>query len=347
MTARSAQLTHPLWFLLPLAGIYAVAWHSRGQLYQPGGDALAMGVTLDLVLLVPVVYGWVMVRGRGWPVLSLAPVTLASFAAASWLLPSTHHDTLDLLGAAVPVLELGLLSYVGYRAWGLWRGASETWRQSSGDFYERCRWLFRRVLPSPTVAAVLAYEVAVGYYLLSPRKKVAAADPAVARESGTETFSYHRRCGYGAILAGLMLAGAVELTALHFLLVRWHPAAAWVHFALAGYGLIWFLGDYRAILRRPLELSEEGLRLRCGIRWNGQVAWEQIADWETLSWRDEAPSGTTYRSLAVFGKPYYLLRLTEPVELIGPYGLRQQVSSIGLDVDDRQRFEKVLSRRVG
>ncbi|MDY7096038.1 MAG: hypothetical protein SX243_23940 [Acidobacteriota bacterium] len=347
MTPRSTALTHPLWFLLPLAGVYAVAWYCRGLLHQPGGDALALGVTLDLVILVPAVYGWVMVRGRGWPVLSLGPVILASAIAAGWLLPVEHHDTLELLGALVPVLELGLLGYVGYRAWGLWRGASEAWKQSSGDFFDRCRWLFRRILPSPTVAGVLAYEVAVGYYLLSPRKKSSALDPAAGNEPGPETFSYHRRCGYGAILAGLMVAGVGELAALHFLLVRWHPAAAWVHFALAGYGLIWLLGDYRAILRRPLELSEAGLRLRCGIRWNGQVRWDQIADWEILSWRDEVPVGKNYRSLAVFGRPHYLLRLKEPAELTGPYGLRQQVRCIGLEVDDRQRFEEVLSRRVG
>jgi hypothetical protein len=144
-----------------------------------------------------------------------------------------------------------------------------------------------------------------------------------------------------------MVAGAGELVALHFLLVRWHPAAAWVHFALAAYGLIWLLGDYRAILRRPLEVSEEGLRLRCGIRWNGRVTWDQISGWEVLSWRDDVPSEKDFRSLAVFGKPHYLLRLKEPVELTGPYGLRQKVSCLGLGVDDRQRFEEILSRRVG
>ena len=72
MTVR--QSTSPLWFVAPLLIVYAAAFfivEILPRVSAPG--ALAAGLTVDLVILVPGLYYAVLIRGRSWPAITLAP----------------------------------------------------------------------------------------------------------------------------------------------------------------------------------------------------------------------------------------------------------------------------------
>jgi hypothetical protein len=331
MTARQ----HPsaLWFALPLAAVYAAAFVVVAVLPRASAPgAVAVGLTLDLVVLVPGLYYVVLVRGRGWPAITLAPVFLLSFGAASLVVPGEHHGLLRAIGYALPVVELALAGAVGYKALRVIR-ASRSLGRREADFYHRTRRTLRAAFDVPAVAGALAYEVSLFYYAFALRRV----------EPPEHAFSSHRRSGYGAVLVALLMVAALELVGVHFLLRSWSEAAALVHAALSGYGIVWLVGDYRAMRRRPHELRAEGLYVRHGLRWDLAVAWDRVAAVRRAR-RPESERG--YLNTAPLGDPRYIVELRAPAEATGPYGITREVRRVGLIVDEPGAFEERL-RRLG
>lgn len=331
MTVR--QPPSPLWFAAPLLAVYAAAFFIVEVLPRASAPgAVAAGMTADLVILVPALYYAVLIRGRGWPAITLAPVFLLSFGAASLIVPAEHQSLLTAIGYALPAVELALVGYVGYKAWRVVR-ANRAASAAGGDFYDRVRETLRGALDVPAVAGALAYEVSLFHYAFAVR----SAEPP---EHG---FAYHRRSGYGAVLAAVLMAAALELVAVHFLLQSWSETAALVHAALSFYGVVWLVGDYRAMRRRPHELRADGLRVRYGLRWDLEATWDQVSGVHRT--RQPLPGGDYLNTVPV-GSPRYVVELYEPVEATGPYGITRSVRHIGLVVDEPETFERRL-RNLG
>ena len=325
-----------LWFALPLATIYAAAFYVAGKLPSVDHpDALAVGLTLDLTVLVPGLYYVVLVRRHGWPAFSTAAVFLLSVLAASWVVPPTHQSLLRLIQFAVPAVELTVVGYIFVKAYRTFRRAQPA--RGDGDAYDRLRRITRSALDVPSAAGVLAYELAVFYYAFAPGRPARQVE-------GEGAFSYHRKSGYGAVLAALLMAAALELTAGHFLLRQWSATAVWIHLGLSLYGVLWLIGDYRAQRQRPIRLDRDRLRLCCGIRWDVEVPWHQVRSIE------RKPSFRTWSgrkdvlNLHVLGRPHFLIELERPVRAEGPYGVGRDVLKIGFNVDDPERFAERLSR---
>lgn len=299
---------------------------------RPNAEELAVGMTLDLVVVVPTLFWWTVVRRRGWPLVSVVPVILASLFTASRILPSDHQATLHLFELAAPVGELALFGYAIHRVRRALRRRSLAETPEPTDLYDTLRGVLRNILEVRAVADVLAYELGILVYGFSPRR----------REPEPVGFSYHRRSGYGAVLGALALAGVAEIIAVHLLLTRWSPTAAGIHFGLSVYGGLWLLGDFRAMTRRPILATMEDLQLRCGIRWQIAIPWHQVQTLRRLSWSDPLPTGKDARNLTVLGRPGYLLELTTPQPLTGPYGLQRLTRTLTFAVDEPRAFEAQL-----
>ena len=74
------------------------------------------------------------------------------------------------------------------------------------------------------------------------------------------------------------MALVAETIALHFLVARWSEVAAWVLTGVSVYGAVWLVGDYRACVARRIEVTEESLRLRLGLRWEAEIPYSAIAE---------------------------------------------------------------------
>ena len=110
-TSTSGRSPSPWWFAIPLIGIYASAFFiitSLPGIAAPG--IVAAAVTIDLIVVVPLLYYIVLVRGRKWPPVTVLPVFLLSFAAASFILPSDQQALLNAVGYALPIIEFAILN---------------------------------------------------------------------------------------------------------------------------------------------------------------------------------------------------------------------------------------------
>ena len=328
MTFRQASPS-ALWFAAPLLMIYTAAFVIVGVLPTVQDPAaIAVGLTFDLVILVPALYYFILVRGRGWPSFTLAPVFLLSFGAASFLVPAEHPALLGVIGYALPLIEFAVVGYVGVRGWRLIR-AGRAARLAGSDFYDWVRETLNRALDRPALVGALAYEVSLFHYAFTLRRA----------EAPPHGFAYHRRSGYGAILFALLMAAVFELVAVHFLLQMWSATAALVHAAISLYGIAWLVGDYRAMRRRPHELHSSELRIRHGLRWDLSVPWSRVA----LIHKTRRPAeGADYLSTVPLGQPQYVVVLHSPADATGPYGVTRSVQRIGILVDDAEAFEERL-----
>lgn len=296
--------------------------------FQPAGGhpgAVSIGLTIDLVVLIPLAYFVVMVQHRGWPAITTIPVFLLSFGLAYLIVPSDGHGLLDSIGVALPFLEIVLLGYVGSKAIRVIK-ASKRVNSIEGDFYDTLRSILSDALGVKSAANALAYEISVIYFAFSLRP--ARTLPAFV--------TYHTRSGYGAIVGAMIMAACAELTAIHFLLRTWSPTVAVVHAALSLYGMMWLMGDYRAMSRRPHEIDSTGIRVRNGLRWTVEIAWSHI---ESVHRVRHTPKAEGYINAVPFGSPRYVIKLKTSQQAFGPYGIKKKAASVGLRVDDESDFE--------
>jgi hypothetical protein len=320
-----------LLFLIVAGAICTTALVLAGQLPSlKHPEAVAVGITLDLMVLVPLAYYFLVVRPKGWPPVAVAPMLVLSLLVAAAVLPSDHQQTLRVLRALVIPAELGLLGWIGWQAF---RALRETRDEAAADPLEALHKSARAFLRVERAADVLASELAVLHYaLFSWRSRAHQPDAAWA-------FSSHERSGHGGLVLALLVLTAVEAIAIHVLLALWSPALAWIITALSLYGALWLLADYRASILRPVLVDSDEVWLRAGLRWHARVPRRMIA--AVVRTAPGSQEGT--RSLAFLTTPNLWLEFSEPISLRGSYGIRRRVRKVGLFVDNPAEFERLVN----
>lgn len=334
LRADIALWRHPLTFLLGAATIYTVAFAIARSLPElPDASLVALGVTSDLVLLIPLLYYLMLVRGRGWPVFSLVPVFLASLVGAGFVLPEEHEGALRAARTLIAPLELAILGFLVFKATRLVKAVRGRQR---ADVFESLRKSARNMIDQPVVAEVLAFEAAIFYYaLIAWRAKPRAPEAATS-------FTCHEKVAYTTVFAGLIMAAMVEILPVHLLVSHWSPVAAWVLTGLSLYGLVWLLGDYRAIVLRPTLVADGVLHLRIGLRFNATIPLSAIRRIRPLDAGAPEPK-CDYLSTALLGQPRRVIELDHPLEVRCVYGWRRSVRAIGVTIDDEAGFDQAVA----
>jgi len=149
------------------------------------------------------------------------------------------------------------------------------------------------------------------------------------------TLSVHRRSGWTAVCVAVLFISLPETAGLHLLIARWSTSAAWVATALGAYGVVWLLGDLRALHLRGVSVSEGLLRIRIGVRREADVPL-----WSIAAIEEGALPGA--ERLAVLGAPVLTLRLREPAYVRSLFGRARRASALALQIDDPAAFRRLL-----
>jgi len=342
MTAPSLsrRSLYPAVFLLALVTVYAGDLLAASALRRAAHpDLLALGITLDLVVVVPGLVYFLLVRGRGWSPLTVIPAFIVSLAAAGRVLPTGRQQFLHGLEWLAIPLELIVVGLVVVKARQVARRMRTEGPADPGTLFERMREAAREVLGKNLLSDALAFEIAICHCAFAGWRARPVSSPL--------TFTYHRRVAYGAIVAALLFVLAAETIGLHLLLQRWSPAAAWVLTVLSIYSAFWLLGLYQAVRLRPIRVEEDGLLIRIGLKWRVWVPFVDVAAIEILRGGTVLPKRKDLLRAVVLGDARYLLRLARPLTAEGPYGIRRQVEQIAFTVDEPQRFEAALPSYFG
>ncbi len=326
-----------------LATLYAsaaavLAW--LPELRHSSASLVANALAIDLVVLAPAGYYLLLVRRGKWPWVGVVPIFLISLVLATSWIPAPHHQVLRLLHVLAAGLEAVLLALIGAKAYQGARAYREP--AAGGDAYTAMRYAAGRVIPSPLAADVLAFELAMLYYGVFSWRQSPPNDD--------RSFSCHRRSAYGGVVIGLVLVMLAEALVVHGWVARYSVAGAWIITGLSLYGLLWLLGDWRAIVLRPTRATDEQLEIRVGMRYEANAPWDGVTSWRRLVGAQRldnmmAPDKTALTAAAL-GSADFELQLRTSVDVRCVYGWVRQVKTIRLAVDDAERFEQLLASRI-
>jgi hypothetical protein len=338
VTAALALRRHPFLAFGALAAGVVVASRAvvASAAFRARPGTIGIAVTLDLTVFVTALFVATVVRARALPPVTAVAVFLAGAGVATRLLPPEARTLATALRALGPVAELALLGWLGVRAVRVWRRL-----RAIGDalpFDDAFRRAAREALGPYRTVDALAAEVSLLVVALAPRRRA----PDVP--AGAVPFTTHLRCGYGAVLVAVALAGVAETLAAHVLLAHWSAKAAWVATALSIYSVVWLAGDFRGLARKPTLLFADRLVVRVGVRWRAEVPLGAIR----AVCPGPEPRGHPRAAVASpLGGPNLYLHLDAPVELEGLFGLRRRGDVVGLRVDEPERLRALLVERCG
>jgi hypothetical protein len=315
------QMTHGVrWKVFALAAvtINLIAFWMVRLVPRP---AVEFGAAVDVAVTVPALYFLLIVRGGAIPLVSVLPVCLVGILRATYLAQGIGWAR-PVVGAGVEIALAALIVGRVRRGW-----------QESGDLLERMEAAALETVPSRRLAAVLASELAVFYYCFAAWRR----RPHVP--AGARAFSVHQESGAAALFGVLAGVSVMEAALVHLVVMRWSTAAAWGLTALSGYGTVWLIAQARAFVLRPVLVEEGELVVRGGMMWTARVPLGVVG---TIG-----PGGEKCDlRVPPASQPNVTLHLSERVTARGMYGMRRQVASIALAVDDRERFVRAVKGGV-
>jgi hypothetical protein len=157
------------------------------------------------------------------------------------------------------------------------------------------------------------------------------------RRTPVQRYSFVRGRPWGVILALFGFLLLVETTALHVALAPHARVVAWVLTAMSLYALVWVAGDYHALRLGGLELREDGLVLRFGLRWRAHVPWASVAEVLVSDVRIDRRRERDVLDCRVLRTDVQLV-LRAPIVASGPFGLTRPVRKVALAVDRPEAF---------
>lgn len=313
---------------------------ARSPVFRLNPDNLAIGITADLLLTVPLLY-FFLIRKTGIPKTTVIPVLILGLIIGTNILPSENQQYLDLFKKwAIPVIELSVLSFVIYKVSGVVRQYKLP-RTQSFDFFTTLKEVCYKMLPGKVVMPVVT-EIAVFYYGFLHWKKIQLKE---------NEFSYHKASGTVALLGVTIFMIGIETAVFHLLLTKWSNTVAWMLTFLSLYSAIQIFGFLRSMYKRPISVENGRLYLRYGIMNEAVVSLKEIDSVEISS--KDIEKNNECRKLSVLGameSHNVIIRLNKESTLVGLYGIKRPFKVLALYVDDKYKFEdkinKALSRNT-
>lgn len=322
-------------FGVPLFIIGLMIFVSNTAAFQMNPDPLSIGITVDLLLIVPLVY-FLLIRKTRIPKTTIVPCLILGVVVCSLILPQENQHYLSLFKTWVlPVVELSVVAYVIYSLRKVIKSYKKT--DDSIDFLSALKITCSEILPKPAVMPVVT-EIAVFYYGFIHWKK---------RELKENEFSYHKESGTIALLATLLFLIVAETAVFHILLIQWSSVAAWILTFLSVYSGFQILGFLRSMLKRPISIEQNQLCLRYGIMSESTIDLDQIESVE-ISSMEITPDEKT-RKLSILGdleSHNVIIHLKGENELGGLYGIKKKYRTLAFYVDDTIGFQKQLNKAI-
>lgn len=180
----TVSLQNLLPFTLPLLLMAGLVWLACSPLFQHQPEALSLGITVDLIVILPLSYLF-LIRNRDIPNITAIPYVIIGVLLAGWLIPPSHQFYLTQFKTwGLPLLEGVVLLVVVHKV----RIAAKHYQEQSEtipDVFDALKAAAQSVLPGK-LGVLLATELGVIYYGFFCWKK----KPLERNE-----FSYHQKGG--------------------------------------------------------------------------------------------------------------------------------------------------------
>lgn len=323
-------------FAIPIFLIGLITFISKSAIFYINPRPVSIGITLDLLLTVPVTY-YLLIRKTTIPKITVFPVFVIGLLVATVILPAENQVLLDFVKVWIlPNIEVVLIFFIVQKVREAIK-ANQQNGETAKDFFTVIRNICSKLLPN-YIATFLASEIAVIYYGFIQWKKV---------NLGRNEFTYHKNSGTTGLLITLIFLVVIEASILHLLIAKWNVLVAWALTGLSIYTAIQLLGFLKSITLRPISIRDDKVLLRYGILNETIVDIENIESVDMISKTIEFDNLT--RSLSMFGKlegHNIVIRLKRESKISGLYGINRKFITIALHVDNKDDFKRQIEERV-
>lgn len=330
MTAQNQQFRWIFLFLFLALAVVSIEWiivHSAAFTKKP--DLLSLGITLDLVLGLPVLYYFLVIKKARISRATLLVILVLSGLLATAVLPNQYHRYLTHWEKLIMLAEIGVFAMVLIKARTVFCQFKNLQRQTV-DFIANLQLSLAPAVGSHRLSSLLVSEISVFRYSLFGW--LGSVEKTVRQQA----FTMHQESAQVAMVGALLLVGLIETTLLHLLIVRWSPIAAFVGTLIGAYGLLFFVADTVALVKRPILIDGNVVQLRFGLRWQVACPVANIEQFVIITENPIKASDTLVGSFLT--SPNIMLTFREPMPVEGIYGIQRSVRCIAFFVDQRDEF---------
>ena len=322
-------------FGIPLLIILASVFLAVSPILE-GNPEIATGITLDLVLTAPLVY-FLLIRKTTIPKTTVLPVFIAGLIIGSLILPDHQQHALSLVKAYVlPCVEIGVLIFLMVQVHRI-RQSFKMSGKSEGDVLDALKASVTAHFGASRAGQILASEVAMIYYMLVFR-----------RPKPRTGFTAHKENGLVALFAGLIGILLVETFALHFLLMQWSTAVAWVISGISLYTCLQIFAHARALTMRKTTFENGQLLLRYGLFGDAKINMNDFAKVEITKRHPAQNSGKIVQLALLPGLETHNIAIyfKSPQTIERIYGIRQKCDVLLLHLDNKADFLLEVNRAL-
>ena len=329
ITLRS-DLNRFISFILMASVILAIGFYLMSESFNNQQDILAIGVSVDIALLIPLTY-FFMIRNSGIPKLTLVPVFVLSLVLAYQIVPIEHQNTLSYIEYLLIPVELTVIGLLIYHVIKIGRDLDQS-KNSLSSFPEILKNILEKRGFRGIQSSLISSEASLFYYTFAGWGSPA---PLAKNE-----FSYDKESGYQTIFIFILFLLPVETVAFHYLIGIWSQTLAWVLTAISAYSVFFILGDRNSMRHRPITVTNDSILLPIGLRWKTEISFDQIKNIEI---READSSKEDFANLTSFGSGNILIILKEKLTIRGIYGIKKHTDRLSLSIDEHERFLQMLN----
>ncbi len=322
--------------LLPLLVVLSAVLIVGSGVFWQNPEALAFGVTFDLVLTAPLLYLF-LIRNKKIPKITVVSFFVGGLLLATFLLPEAYHFHVNLVWTYLfPLVELSLVSILLYKT-------VQTIREFrkgglSGDFLALLRSSTEKALGNRKIAMVVSSEVAALYYSLFAWRNRPALQPG--------QFSYHRKNGATAVYGAIIFLLLIETLAIHIVAAIWSPLIAWILSFSTLYACMQLFAHLRAMVHRLVKVGPNSLYIRYGLAGDANVTYSNIASVDFVK-QVQASKENYHIALLKMLEPYNIaIHFKEPIVVLGLYGIQKKCRTLLLSIDQKEGFKEELDKKM-
>ena len=325
-------------FGIPLALIFSLVLISKSTWFLQNPTKLATAITIDLVLVIPLLY-FLLIRKKTIPKITVITSVVIGLVVASVILPAENQEILSLVKTyAIPVIELVIVYLIITKS----RKIIKNYKlQNNGnlDFYEAMSLAVKEVVPTKA-ASVLTTEIAVIYYcFISWRKRILQENE----------FSYHNKSTSVSVILGFILVILIETFTLHHLLSKWSIIVAWILTFLSIYTCLQMVALLKSLSKRPIFIDEKNQQviLRYGIFSEAIIPFSNIKNVRLFE-KDisEDKTVTVFSPLGRLEGVNMLIEIHQKSNFNGFYGFKKKYTSLVFFVDEKHQFVKKVQKNI-
>lgn len=324
------------WFAALALLIIGSEWFVTASAAFSQRPILPYGVTFDLLVVIPSLFYWLIVRRYQLPLSSLAGVVGACLTLTYWLLPVAQQAPLQALRFLPALLEGITLILLAAKAQRLVSCYQAAYQQQPHVWF--CAQVAVRQALGPAGVLLVAELEMLRYALFGWRAK-----PEITL--GSTPFSTYRNSGFTAFVVMLGVAIAVEAVVVHLLASLWSARVAGWLLLFDGYTLVMLLAHGQAVRLRPTLLTAHTLQLNVGFVWQLAVPLEELATIEPLRDTPKPAADLLNLTKLLFTPPNLLLTFAQPVTVQGPYGIQRTGRRLAVYLDQPQQFIAAVKLR--